>query len=202
MDFLERQALFLGRILLISLIFGSCTKRPLEISDLKDDLEWLNAEDFIYKTEGGVTFSGKTPLHGIVVSITERGDTAFVHPYVYGKAEGLWIDRYENGVVKRKVYFNQGKKVGKSTAFWQDGMVKYKYNYLDDEFHGLQEEFNREGRLVRIMNYEKGHESGEQKVWYDNGKIKSNYVVKDGRRFGLLGTKNCVNVADSISLLD
>jgi antitoxin component YwqK of YwqJK toxin-antitoxin module len=48
------------------------------------------------------------------------------------------------------------------------------------------------------LNYQKGHEEGEQKWWYDNGKIKANYIIKDGRRYGLLGTKNCINVSDSI----
>jgi antitoxin component YwqK of YwqJK toxin-antitoxin module len=52
--------------------------------------------------------------------------------------------------------------------------------------------------LVKQMNYLKGHEEGPQKWWYDNGKIKANYIIQDGRRFGLLGTKNCINVTDSI----
>jgi hypothetical protein len=37
-----------------------------------------------------------------------------------------------------------------------------------------------------------------QTWWYDNGKVKSNYRIIEGRRFGLLGTKNCINVSDSI----
>ena len=48
------------------------------------------------------------------------------------------------------------------------------------------------------MSYYKGYESGGQKVWYPNGLIKSNYIMKNGRRYGLLGTKNCINVKDSI----
>ena len=48
------------------------------------------------------------------------------------------------------------------------------------------------------MNYVKGHEEGSQKMYYDNGKIRSNYTIIAGRRYGLLGTKNCVNVADSV----
>ena len=50
------------------------------------------------------------------------------------------------------------------------------------------------------MNYYNGKEQGSQKVWYNNGKIKSNYVVKDGRRYGLLGTKNCTNVKDTSTI--
>jgi antitoxin component YwqK of YwqJK toxin-antitoxin module len=48
------------------------------------------------------------------------------------------------------------------------------------------------------MNYKKGHEDGQQQWWYDNGKIKANYIIKNGRRYGLRGTKKCINVSDSI----
>jgi antitoxin component YwqK of YwqJK toxin-antitoxin module len=48
------------------------------------------------------------------------------------------------------------------------------------------------------MNYVMGHESGAQQQFYTDGKIKANYTIIDGRRYGLLGTKNCVNVSDSI----
>ena len=36
------------------------------------------------------------------------------------------------------------------------------------------------------------------KYFYNNGKVRSNYLVINGKRYGLLGTKNCVNVKDSI----
>jgi antitoxin component YwqK of YwqJK toxin-antitoxin module len=48
------------------------------------------------------------------------------------------------------------------------------------------------------MNYEAGIEVGQQRQWYDDGSVRSNYVMKNGRRFGLLGTKNCINVKDSL----
>ena len=37
-----------------------------------------------------------------------------------------------------------------------------------------------------------------QQFWYNDGEIKSNYIIKNKRRYGLLGTKNCVNVSNSI----
>ena len=46
--------------------------------------------------------------------------------------------------------------------------------------------------------YENGYEKGVQKIWWPDGRIKSNYIIKNNRRYGLLGVKNCVNVSDSI----
>lgn len=51
---------------------------------------------------------------------------------------------------------------------------------------------------MKEMNYKKGFEEGSQKMFYDNGKVKVNYIMINGRRYGLLGTKNCVNVSDSV----
>jgi hypothetical protein len=30
-------------------------------------------------------------------------------------------------------------------------------------------------------------------MWWENGLIRANYVVKNGRRYGLIGLKLCVN---------
>jgi len=62
----------------------------------------------------------------------------------------------------------------------------------------LKRHGNPEGKLISYHNFKNGYEEGSQKVWYDNGKIKSNYTIKNGRRYGLLGTKNCINVKDSV----
>jgi antitoxin component YwqK of YwqJK toxin-antitoxin module len=48
------------------------------------------------------------------------------------------------------------------------------------------------------MTYRKGYEDGLQQQFYESGKVKANYMMLDGRRYGMLGTKNCVNVSDSI----
>ena len=38
-----------------------------------------------------------------------------------------------------------------------------------------------------------GYEEGSQKAWWQNGVIRANYVVKNGRRYGLIGLKLCMN---------
>ena len=77
-------------------------------------------------------------------------------------------------------------------------LLLMQYQFESDEYQGTCKEWNEKGLLVKQMNYHQGHELGSQKWWYDNGKIKANYIIQNGRRFGLLGTKNCINVTDSI----
>jgi hypothetical protein len=38
---------------------------------------------------------------------------------------------------------------------------------------------------------------GAQIAWYPNGKLRLNYVVRNGRQYGLTGVKNCATVWDA-----
>ena len=97
-----------------------------------------------------------------------------------------------------KRYFNKGVKVGVMKNWWENGQLQSEYHFNNGEYDGTCREWNFGGVLIREMNYENGYEKGSQKQWYDNGSYRSNYVIRDGRRYGLLGTKNCVNVSDSL----
>ena len=41
------------------------------------------------------------------------------------------------------------------------------------------------------FHYIDGKEVGSQKLWQEDGRIKANYEVKNGERFGLIGLKKC-----------
>ena len=97
-------------------------------------------------------------------------------------------------------YYVQGVKTGTLKRYWSNGKIQAIYFFANGEYQGTCREWNPEGKLVREMNYERGHESGSQKQWYDDGSIRSNYIIRNDRRYGLLGTKNCINVSDSVGI--
>ncbi|MCX6338150.1 MAG: toxin-antitoxin system YwqK family antitoxin, partial [Bacteroidetes bacterium] len=68
-------------------------------------------------------------------------------------------------------------------------------------YEGELSEWTFDGKLIHLAHYIDGQEEGSQKLWYDNGKIRANYVIIKGKRYGLLGTKNCKNVSDSIFIV-
>ena len=70
--------------------------------------------------------------------------------------------------------------------------MAFEYNLKDDEYNGSLKEWNRKGQIIKSFNYVNGYENGSQKLWFDNGEVRSNYVIKNNRRYGLLGTKNCI----------
>jgi len=194
MDFLELPVPGLNKHLwfLIFLGFFSCQSK----SDEKQ--AYLDAGKANIITKKGITYIDTTPITGVVFSLNEKGDTVSVIPYLNGKEHGYSRYYYENGRIKSLRYSKNGWKEGEHTGWFDNGQIQFQYHFKNDMFEGNQKEWLSSGQLYSDLNYEKGMESGSQKVWYPNGKIKTNYIIKDNRRYGLLGSKNCINTADSV----
>lgn len=148
----------------------------------------------------GSMYEGDSLAHGIYIQLSGLGDTLTYLTCVEGKKDGLAKVFHPNGQLKEERYYTNGEKDGIHTGYWYNGTMAWQYEFN----RGVNVRTHRTWSLYGVLTSEhhydaKGQEDGVQRVWYDNGRIKSNYVVKDGRRFGLLGTKNCVNVRDSLS---
>jgi len=148
-------------------------------------------------THGGVTYVNNVPYSGTLFTLLEK-DTLQIEQYVNGKENGIWKEFYPNKIIKSVREYQNGKKTGKYQAWWENGCKKIDFSFKNDEYEGNCTEWNNKGVMTRQMHYQKGYEEGPQKLWYDDGKIKANYVIIKGRRFGLLGSKNCQNEAEKI----
>jgi len=95
-------------------------------------------------------------------------------------------------------FYCKGKKHGRQVSFWENGNKRFEFIAQNDVYAGELKEWNIDGKLIHLAHFVNGQEEGEQKMWYANGKIRANYIMIKGRRYGLLGTKNCKNVSDSI----
>jgi len=143
----------------------------------------------------GVFYQGK-PFSGTLFRLdSQTQDTLKIESYLKGNRHGKWIQYFPGHVLKEFRTFERGKKTGAFVQYFPTGKKQQAYHFQNDEYQGLASEWNERGVLIREMHYVAGHEEGSQKLFYDNGQIRANYVMKDGRRFGLLGTKNCVNVS-------
>ncbi len=149
-------------------------------------------------TKQGITYVNDVPANGILFSLYNKKDTAFIKPYSNGKENGTVRTWYNNTQQNEIRHYENGWQQGEAKAWWPNGKQKFIYHFTNDVFEGNLKEWSVSGMLARDMNYAKGQEEGPQKLWYDNGLLRSNYIIKNGRRYGLLGTKNCVNVVDSI----
>ena len=182
---MERLVLFL-----ISAILFGC-------SHLKPSVVYNRAKVEV-KNSGGVCYVDGQTFSGSLIEYTPLGDTLSWESYINGKEHGAWKKFYVDGKKSENRYFVDGKKEGEFLAWWPDGFLKFQYHFKNGEYNGALKEWDEYGNLLKESTYKAGYEEGLQKAWYPNGKIRSNYVMIKGRRYGLLGTKNCVNVSDSI----
>ena len=194
MDIMVHLEQYLNRCsaLFLLVIFGCI---DLDSKEVKS----FNVEIFDFNSKNGIFFKNKTPFTGRVFKLHENGlDTVYIQSYFKGVKNGQFVRFYPKNRIFEKRNYIKGKKEGIHIGYWEDGSLAFEYNLKDDEYNGSLKEWNRNGQIIKSFNYVNGYENGSQKLWFDNGEVRSNYVIKNNRRYGLLGTKNCINVSDSI----
>jgi len=100
---------------------------------------------------------------------------------------------FPSGKIMEIRHVQNGVRQGLQTAFWENGKKRFEYTAANDAYEGELKEWAENGQLFHLAHYKNGQEEGVQQMWHANGKIRSNFVIIKGRRYGLLGTKNCKN---------
>ncbi|GAB3771304.1 hypothetical protein GCM10028818_09950 [Spirosoma horti] len=159
---------------------------------------YIDANKCSIQVSEGITSIQGNPVSGIIFTTDTQGDTLFTVPFRNGKENGLAHFFYPGKRRQAERLYVNGWKEGTHQGWYPNGRLQFEYHFHNDLFEGSYREWFPNGKLFRNMHYEKGEESGVQQSWYTTGKVKTNYIIKDNRRYGLLGTKHCKNVADSI----
>lgn len=191
---MAHRAQFHVKICMLFMLLQACSG-----PERAHNIKMYNSSGLKLHLENGLLLKDGHPFTGIVYTLQPGGrDTAEIISFNQGREDGLWKRYYPGGRLMEKRSFSNGKKVGSYYAWWPDGVMKLAYHFYNGEYNGTCREWNQQGALVKEMNYRNGYEDGRQMEFYDDGRIRANYIIKDGRRYGLLGTKNCVNVSDSV----
>ena len=143
-------------------------------------------------------FYNDTKYSGFVYTLYNAKDTMQVAGFLNGLEEGIQKKWYPNKQIASVRMYHAGKKIGKHLGFWENGQPQFEFYFEDGEHHGIAKEWYQNGQPYRTFHYEHGYEQGSQKMWWENGIIRANYVIKNGRRYGLIGLKLCMNPNDSI----
>lgn len=159
---------------------------------------YLSAQDDRLKRIRDTMFLDGAYYTGFCVGFHPSGDTAFIHGFFNGLPEGRQVAWSEQGVPVSSAFFINGKKEGLQQTWWPDKTPQLRYWTSDNEYEGAFLEWNSAGVLIKQFHYLQGHESGHQRLWWDNGTVRANYVIRNGRKYGLLGLKLCANPNDSI----
>ena len=149
----------------------------------------VDAEEVTVK-RGKVLYLGE-PFTGQVRTYFDDGMFKSQVDYVDGRKEGLAVKYYHDGNVAESRYYSKGKKTGTHMGWWPSGEIKFAIAYFQSLYHGRYEEWFENRTRYKLFHYNHGEEEGTQQMWKEDGSFRANYVVKNGRRFGLTGTKQC-----------
>lgn len=172
-------------IVFILIWFASCEREQLEVAKANTELELVN----------GVLYYQNKLFDGLLVAKYDDVSYRMKLQYKEGRKDGFEKQWYLNGQLSQNRNYSQGIKIGNHLAWWQDGTNKFDYHFNEKgEYEGSRKEWYQNGQLVRDFNYSNGKEIGGQRMWTTTGKIRANYEVKNGERFGLIGLKKCYTV--------
>ena len=137
--------------------------------------------------------------------ITERNFTGKLiskSGYLNGKLEGLQQKWFNDGTKKEVRFYHRNSKVGKHEGWYKNGIKKFEYLIENDIPVGVHREWFSNGKPFSLFTYYKmGQPEGLQKMWFQNGQIRANYIVKNKRRFGLLGAKGCMGMQERKNMI-
>lgn len=183
------------RFFFLSCVFlGACTPPSNEIQSVEvvPKVETLASDSTLSMQQRHLYLKDK-PYSGFVTDRYANGKLASKEGYLNGKLEGKQEKWYENGAIREVRYYTANRKVGKHEGWYQNGQKRFEYFINNDVPVKTHREWYQNGQLFTYNTFNNaGQPEGLQQMWYDNGKIKANYVVKEGRRFGLLGAKGCM----------
>jgi len=181
------RLVILGFLLLVSC--NGAEVSPVELLASNEELDLING--LLYFNE--MLFSGR------LVDCYDEEQLKFEAHYKKGKKHGVERKWYADAALAEVRYYTKGNKSGIHEAWWPNKKKKFEYHFNEKgEYHGKVSEWYRTGQSYRAFNYLNGQEVGRQQLWQLDGRIKGNYEVAHGERFGLIGLKKCYTVsADS-----
>ena len=186
------QKHFLFFIFGISFLFACKQKEETKPLVKIPNIEISSADSAIAMQQDLMTYRSKL-YSGFVVEKYPNGQLAAKNGFVNGKLEGMQLKWYPDGSKMEARAYTANRKDGKHLAWWPNGKRKFLYLIENDTPVGVHYEWYEDGKLYALNSYNKeGQPEGKQQMCYDNGQIKSNYVIKEGRRFGFLGAKGCM----------
>ena len=123
------------------------------------------------------------------------------------QAPGLGADRVEvarhgNGRLASVQAYRNGRKIGTHAAWWPSGAMRMMAQYAGDVYDGEYRTFYETGRPYEVRHYSRGREAGLQQSWTADGVMFLNYEMREGRRYGMVNARPCVQAEGTVPFYD
>lgn len=95
--------------------------------------------------------------------------------------EGEWITRRDDGSIRTRINYLNGRKHGMSYLYYDDGKsLQLELPYVVGARHGVSKKYFKDGTLYAETSYQSGELHGERTTRYSNGKLKSRITYFEG----------------------
>jgi len=78
-----------------------------------------------------------------------------------------------------------GKEYTIKRDYYDNGLLRYEHNYVNNKLEGLQKQWYDNGQLWYKFNYVNDKQEGVRKGWYDNGQIRYQSFYVNDKQEGL-----------------
>ena len=130
---------------------------------------------------------------GYIQTNFSSGNMQSLQSIYNGKSEGCTKEFFESGHKLSTRYYTAGEKDSVHTGWWDNGNIRFVYHFKNGNYHGSFEEFYYSGNPLKKIVYNNGNDNCGL-GWRENGKLFMNYIMKDGRRFGLMNAQLCYSL--------
>ncbi|GAL87683.1 hypothetical protein MYP_4914 [Sporocytophaga myxococcoides] len=105
-----------------------------------------------------------------------------------GLYDSTLTEYYENGAVKTRITFREGKRKGPFSVFDPKGTLLQKGFYENDSLNGMITSYFNSGKIKSTAMYKKGAVDGIVEEYYQSGKVRSEITYQDNKKNGIAKT--------------
>ena len=151
----------------------------------------IESTDSHLSTINGVVMLGGHALNGHILEHHDNGGLKRDAEYRNGKLNGVARGWHENGRLDYVRRYVAGTEQGTHEGWYDNGSRRFEFHFNDGVSEGEAKQWYRNGKPYTLFHFVAGQESGQQQMWDADGNLRANYVIRDGRRYGLPGSVGC-----------
>lgn len=178
--------------IILSILFFSCVNKTATVPAIVPSVK-IESTDTALHFKNGIYFYNNNLFSGFIKERYANNAIHHITGYANGKEEGWQQTFFDDGKPEEKRFYHNGEKDSVHTGWWQNGNKRFEYHFTNGAYNGDYKEWYVTGEPLKQIHYTNGVDEWG-KGWRQNGKLYMNFVMKDGRRYGLNNSNLCYTI--------
>ncbi len=174
----------------LTILLVSCNSRETSTKQIPEI--FVETTDPQLQNRNGTWFWKEQKFNGYILEKENDRLTAKL-PVIDGKENGTAYGWYSDGKRRYERNFLNGNREGVQKGWHANDTLSFYFFFHEDKYEGEQKTYFKNGQPWQILNYVNGYEEGKQKSWNEDGRLINNFVVKNGKLYGVIGRYDCIS---------